>query len=55
MAAHLTGGAQTLLDEMVEVESGKATAHRPQLARAMALCHPSPPRNPIRARLVWLT
>ena len=38
VAAHLSGGAWTLLDEMVEVESGKATADRPQLARAMALC-----------------
>jgi len=28
----------TLLDEMIEIESGKATADRPQLARAMALC-----------------
>jgi len=37
VAAHLAGGARTLLDEMVEVESGKATADRPQLARAMAL------------------
>jgi len=38
VAVHLAGGARTLLDEMVEVESGKAAAHRPQLARAMALC-----------------
>ncbi len=38
VAAHLNGGTWTLLDEMVEVESGKATADRPQLARAMALC-----------------
>lgn len=37
VAAHLAGGAWTLLDEMVEVESDKATADRPQLARAMAL------------------
>jgi len=26
VAAHLAGGARTLLDEMVKVESGKATA-----------------------------
>jgi len=38
VAAHLAGGTRTLLDEMVEVESDKAAAHRPQLARAMALC-----------------
>jgi len=38
VAAHLAGGGRTLLDEIVEVESGKATVHRPQLARAMALC-----------------
>ncbi len=38
VAAHLVGGTWTLLNEMVEVESGKAAAHRPQLARAMALC-----------------
>ena len=38
VAAHLAGGDWTLLDEVVEVESGKATADRPQLARAMALC-----------------
>ena len=38
VAAHLAGGDWTLLDEMVEVESGKAMADRPQLARAMALC-----------------
>ena len=38
VAAHLASGTWTLLDEMVEVESGKATADRPQLARAMALC-----------------
>jgi len=38
VAAHLAGGARMLLNEMVEVESGKAMAHRPQLARAMALC-----------------
>ena len=38
VAAHLADGAWMLLDEMVEVESGKATADRPQLARAMALC-----------------
>ncbi len=38
VAAHLSGGDWTLLDEMVEVESGKDTADRPQLARAMALC-----------------
>ena len=37
VAAHLAGGTWTLLDEMVEVESGKATTDRPQLARAMAL------------------
>ena len=37
MAAHLAGGGGALLDEMVEVESGKV-ADRPQLARAMALC-----------------
>ncbi len=33
VAAHLADGAWTLLNEMVEIESGKATAHRPQLAR----------------------
>ncbi len=38
MAAHLAGGAWTLLDEMVEVETGKARADRPQLAHAMAPC-----------------
>ena len=40
VAAHLNVGAWTLLDEMIEIEieSGKATADRPQLARAMALC-----------------
>jgi len=38
VAAHLNGGTWTLLDEMVKIESGKATADRPQLARAMALC-----------------
>ena len=38
VAAHLAGGTWTLLDEMVEVESGKARTDRPQLARAMALC-----------------
>lgn len=37
VVAHLAGGDWTLLDEIVEVESGKATADRPQLARAMAL------------------
>ncbi len=38
VAAYLNGSVWTLLDEMVEVESGKATLDRPQLARAMALC-----------------
>lgn len=38
VAGHLAGGAWTLLNEMVEVESGKVAAHRPQLARTMALC-----------------
>ena len=38
VAAHLSGGAWMPLDEMIEVESGKATADRPQLALAMALC-----------------
>ncbi len=38
VAVHLAGGTRILLDEMVEVESDKAAAHRPQLARAMALC-----------------
>ncbi len=36
IAAYLNGDAWTLLDEMTE--SGKATADRPPLARAMALC-----------------
>lgn len=38
VAAHLAGGARTLLDEMVEVESGKATVDRPQSAGAIVLC-----------------
>lgn len=38
VAAHLAGGAWTLLDEMVEIESSEATADRSQLARATALC-----------------
>jgi len=38
VAAHMNGGKWTLLDELIEVESGKATADRPKLARAMALC-----------------
>lgn len=38
VAAHLAGCDWTLLDEMVEIESGKATADWPQLARAMVLC-----------------
>lgn len=38
VAAYLNGGVWTLLAEMVEVESGKATTDRPELARAMALC-----------------
>ncbi len=38
VTAHLTGAAWTLLAEMVEVESGKETIDRPELARAMALC-----------------
>jgi len=38
VAAHLNGGAWTLLNEMVEIESGKSTTDRPELARAMALC-----------------
>lgn len=37
VAAHLAGGDWTLLDEVIEVESGKAV-DRPQFARAMALC-----------------
>jgi len=37
VANHLNGGALALLDEMVEVESGKTTTDRPQRARAMAL------------------
>lgn len=38
VVAYLRDGAWTLLDEVVEVESGKTTTARPQLARAMALC-----------------
>ena len=38
VATYLAGNTWTLLNEMIEVESGKATADRPQLARAMALC-----------------
>ena len=38
VATYLNGSVWTLLAEMIEVESGKATADRPQLARAMALC-----------------
>lgn len=38
VAAYLNGGAWRLVGEMVEVESGKATHNRPQLAEAMALC-----------------
>ncbi len=38
IAAYLNGGAWTLLDEMIEIESGNATGDRPQLAPAMALC-----------------
>jgi len=34
---YLNGGAWTLLDTMVEIESGKANA-RPKLAEALALC-----------------
>ena len=37
VAAHLADDLWTLLDEMVEVESGKV-ADRLQLAQAMALC-----------------
>lgn len=36
--AYLNAGNWTLLDQMIEVESGKATTNRPELARAMALC-----------------
>jgi len=35
--AYLNGGNWTLLDTMIEVESGKVNA-RPELARALALC-----------------
>ena len=38
VATYLSGSIWTLLDEMIEVESGTATADRPQLTRAMALC-----------------
>lgn len=41
VAAYVSNGIWSRLDEMVEVESGKATADRPQLARAMALCRPT--------------
>jgi DNA invertase Pin-like site-specific DNA recombinase len=37
VAAHLNGGAWTLLSEYVEVESGKQDA-RPELAKALAFC-----------------
>jgi DNA invertase Pin-like site-specific DNA recombinase len=37
VADYLNGGRWTLLDEFVEVESGK-NADRPQLAQALALC-----------------
>lgn len=37
VADYLNGGRWTLLDEVIEVESGKLSS-RPQLARALALC-----------------
>lgn len=36
--AYLNGGAWTLTAEFTEVESGKGTANRPELARAMEEC-----------------
>ena len=35
---YLNGGSWKLIGEMVEIESGKRTVNRPQLAAAMALC-----------------
>lgn len=38
VTGYLNGGAWRLVGELVEVESGKATHNRPQLAKAMELC-----------------